>query len=64
MRTMRFLALIVVATLFQSVLGLAQDESSTAMGMVPGGGVQAYGSGTPWDQLVAEAFHFSPDGSF
>lgn len=64
MKAMRFLALIMVATLFQAVLGLAQDESSTAMTMVPGWGVQTYASGTPWHQLVAEAFHFSPDGSF
>jgi hypothetical protein len=30
----------------------------------PGWAVQIYYIGTPWEDLVAKAFHFSPDGSF
>jgi len=31
---------------------------------LPGWSVQLYHTGTPWNALVARAFHFSPDGSF
>lgn len=63
MKMMRFLALIMFTVLICATPGFAQDESGKAM-KLPGWGVQTYLSGTPWDQLVAEAFHFSPDGSF
>jgi hypothetical protein len=50
---------------------VAQNEDSTAITKMPGWGVQAYRK--PWqlgwtphdrDRPIAEAFHFSPDGSF
>ncbi len=48
----------------------AQNEDSTAITKMPGWGVQAYGTQeqSGWmpqqNRQVAEAFHFSPDGSF
>jgi hypothetical protein len=50
----------------------AQNEDSTAITKMPGWGVQAYGAQRQlgWmpqsqqSRQVAEAFHFSPDGSF
>ncbi len=59
----RIQSLFVFAGLICTLPSFAQDESSTAMAMLPGWGVQAYASNTPWQQL-AMAFHFSPDGSF
>jgi len=64
MRMTRFPTLIVLAALIWAMPGLAQDESSEAMRMLPGWGVKAYVNGTDWNELVAWAFHFSPDGSF
>lgn len=65
MKTLRLVALVVVLALFiWAAPVFAQNESSAAMKAMPGWGVQAYASGTPWEELVALAFHFSPDGSF
>jgi hypothetical protein len=64
MRAARVIALIVSAMLTLGLPVFAQNENGTALTMIPGWGVQAYASGTPWKELVAEAFHFSPDGSF
>ena len=64
MKTLRLVVLIMLAVLIGAVSGYTQNENSVAMKMLPGWGVQTYVNGTPWRDLVAEAFHFSPDGSF
>ena len=45
--------------------GLTQIQKSPLLRTFPGWGVQTWSDdGTPWTDLAAEAFHFSPDGSF
>ena len=67
MRTTRLVALGVLAVLTWATPGLAQISKSPLMTTFPGWGVQAweqYGWLQDWSELAAEAFHFSPDGSF
>ena len=66
MRTTRLAALSVLAVLAWASPGLAQIEKSPLFTMYPGWGVQAWVDefvGYP-NGVIAEAFHFSPDGSF
>jgi hypothetical protein len=73
-RIIMILCFVCVAALALSLPSslFAQNENSTAITKMPGWAVQAYGiqnrSGwppqSPQSRQVAEAFHFSPDGSF
>jgi hypothetical protein len=66
MRTTRLVALGVLAVLTWATPGPAQISKSPLMTTFPGWGVQAWADelvGYPRG-VIAEAFHFSPDGSF
>jgi hypothetical protein len=67
MRTTRLVALGVLAVLTWATPGLAQVSKIPPVTTFPGWGVQTWedvGWSHDWSELVAEAFHFSPDGSF
>jgi hypothetical protein len=65
MNAMKSLTIMVLVVLVSAVPSFTQNENSTAITNMPGWSVQTYGGGwVPWEELVAEAFHFSPDGSF
>ena len=42
----------------------AQQPANERPANLPGWSVQLYYNGTPWSDLITQAFHFSPDGSF
>ena len=69
MKKIKYQFLISLVLLLSAIPVFAQNENSAAIDKMPGWGVQSYtvagmNTLTPWEELVAEAFHFSPDGSF
>jgi hypothetical protein len=66
MKTRMLLLLGVFGLLLCTMPAPAQISKSPVLQTFAGWGVQAWHEfgAPPWDQLVAEAFHFSPDGSF
>jgi hypothetical protein len=53
----------IILMIFMLAMAVIAGQAEAKI-IIPGWGVQIYLNGEPWGNLVATAFHFSPDGSF